>query len=427
MHRRFIPIGVASFAVLLAAAMPSRGDDPKFNKIDLSDGPVLYFVHPEANKDDDREEVVYLFDPAKHESPRELWRGPNPPPRPIMLSYDQPSAGRPAPHLMILERRSRGMIVDLRRGAAEALDEKHPTKVLSVEEKQVFFLQQSAPQGLMGYKLARDENGVIITESYARQRDYLCMHVIGEGASKRLCDTVIERVLFTDTDGFWVITAGKDRKIARISRKGELVELAAFDDHWVAPMTRYALSPKWKFLALSTLHDRHDFHKQRELMVVDVEQKKTILTLEKVKVYQHPFSSTSASLWVDWLGDSRLSIGSDPQRVIDLPDGAELDRKALDRLLDEFEDQPEEPRRKTIGHFDHEWGLLYFKGEAKPVASVLDESGSMVRDMEIDPQGRWASYVGDDAVWFVDGKTRLKSQLVKGWAYDLHWMPSNAK
>src|SRR5213075_637557 len=93
---------------------------------------------------------------------------------------------------------------------------------------------------------------------------------------------LIERVLGIEKDSFWVITAGANRKLCKISKTGRREEIVGMDEHWVAPEIHYSFSPGGKHLALSALHDQHDFHKERELVVIDLQRKRVVISKERI-------------------------------------------------------------------------------------------------------------------------------------------------
>src|SRR4029077_7268478 len=112
-----------------------------------------------------------------------------------------------------------------------------------------------------GYQLGKKQNepSVTVMKNYYRPVDYIYSFNPSTKNPVLLSDVPIERVLSVENDGMWVITAGTGRKLCRISKTGNVDEVAAVDDHWVAPEIHYHVSPRRKYLALALLHDEHDF------------------------------------------------------------------------------------------------------------------------------------------------------------------------
>jgi hypothetical protein len=110
--------------------------------------------------------------------------------------------------------------------------------------------------------------------------------------------------------------------------------------------------------------------------------------------------------------------------VADLTDGsvAEGDRAEELAARGPFLDESD---RKTTGFFDHERGLVFYRGEREPVGSAL-ENGVQVRDLAVSPDGEWAAFTSpaDSNLYLVDGRARRKTLLLPGWGCYLTWLPS---
>jgi hypothetical protein len=123
---------------------------------------------------------------------------------------------------------------------------------------------------------------------YYRPRDYLYSFEPPAETRLLLSNVLIERVLGMEKDSIWVITAGANRKLCKISKTGTMEEIVGVDDHWVAPEIHYSFSRGGKYLALSALHDQHDFHKERELIVINLQSKRINPFKERVSGSMFP-------------------------------------------------------------------------------------------------------------------------------------------
>jgi hypothetical protein len=275
-----------------------------------------------------------------------------------------------------------------------------------------------------GYTLGTGEDGrtVVVGDFQAR---YDLWVASGDRRPGRLAPVAVERVLAVRPDGFWVVTAGADRMLARVSRDGLVNTVAAFDPRWVAPLTNLLFAPDCNHVALATVHDRHDFHHERELFVIDVRTGRVVLERHRL-LTQGGFGAVN-HLHMRWHGNSRLLFGCvwGATWLADLSDGSVVEGGVADDGTPLSLFSPPEPRRKTTGFFDHEFGLVFFRGEQEPVGSVLRD-GVQVSALSLSPDGAWAAFSSptDGNLYLVDGRVRRKSVLLPGGACYLSWLPA---
>ena len=123
---------------------------------------------------------------------------------------------------------------------------------------------------------------------------------------KLISPIAIEHLLKVTADGFFVITADKPQKVARISPDGTLTEICPFDSRWVAEMTTHAFSPKGDDLALAILTAKQDFHEEHTLVVCDLKTNKVIFSDANVPLGPNMFSGRSNFLDLTWRTDEIL-------------------------------------------------------------------------------------------------------------------------
>ncbi len=417
-----------SGVLLLLLSFSANADT--FSPVEVSESALLFFVRPEDGKgasasgsDAERIEVLYAYDATLHAQPQRIWSGGNPRPRPIArLSRD----------VVLIERLSQHHFLNLRTGETTPLvGPGAETEFLANGPGGMFFLKQSVGGGSSSgsMRLGRSETdpNITVVKDYDRPKHLLYRYDVNATIEEktRLLSTVgIERVLHHEGGNSWVISSGdeehKGRKLCKLGRDGSLNELIGIDDHWVASMVGFHLSPSGNYLALTALHDQHDFHGERELTIVDLGKKRVAYSRERITDLFGGFGN-GPSLFVRWHGISLLSVGW--SELVDLS-GPEVTVKP-------FPDDPSELlgpvlSRETTGFFDHEHGLLFFHGDEEPVANVLSSPQAKSSDLELDERGEWAAFVPihERGIYLVDGRKKQKSLLLEGWCYGLRWLPA---
>lgn len=387
-----------------------------FPPVTVGNGPLLFFVHPEdelgrPDSGGKRTEVLYIHDPVAGTTTTALWRGRPPAPKPVERIDSQ---------WILMQWNDRTFLHHLKTGGLRPLLPEGPTKVLSTKGSRIYFLDG---MGLgRGLRLKTGEDGKARIEGYTRHMDAIwTMDALSSSPAVPLANVAVDRLVEIREDGFWAVTASPDRKLLRISRTGDVREILPFDPHWVTPQTKLEFSPDGKYLALSITHDDHDFHRERELVVVNLRDGRIVMEEARVRILSIVDSATPF-LPLRWLDDGRLLVfKADGFWVADLAvrTFAKVDTSTIPPF-------PEVPKRKPLGHFDVEFGQVFYKGDQSPAASVLDERGTKVSDMEISPRGDWAALSSpkDSNVYLVDGKARRKSLLMEGWAYNIAWLPA---
>ena len=396
--------------------------------VQVGPGPLLFFMHPEDEDGQSvpsgyaRFNVAYVYDPAHDRPPQEFWRG-NPTnliPRPI---------ARPKANLLVCEQSDRACIVEFDSGnKTPLLNTTDRTEVIEVKDGVVFFLDHKLTDALGSIQLDHLPDGTTITKNYFRPRDWLYVRDVTPSAQpKRVGEIEIERLLSVNEQGLWVVTTGSDRKLARIRRDGTIDEIMVFDSHWVARESHAELSPGGKLLSLALLHDQHDFWKERELLVFDLAAKKVVLS----KAHLAATAAWSSSyLDVEWLDETRLWCSGLPEPgVLDVQSDVLVDVQTAERLFDKVRPSNVAEGRTQVGYFETAVGLLYFKGDDKPVASMLEGGATSgithVNDLDNSPDGVWAAFSSpvDNVTYLVDGRNKRKSLLMSGWSHEIHWLP----
>lgn len=408
---------------LFNATNESRADE-EFNPVSVTDGALLFFFHPESAEGNpesglnDRVDVLYVFDPGLHQKPCRIWQGTDPPfARPIALL----DTG-----IVVFEQGDKSFLLDLKSGeTTDLLPTKNQLEVISVEKGKVYFVDRqnrNAPFPYGGMKLQTGKNDQTIVKEYFRPRDIL--YVLDRSKSdhaKKLVDLQVEAILFEDDKGFWVITSGvrgNDRKLCKISKTGDFEEVVPFPNEWMASLTRVKFSPNNKYLALSSAHEKHDFHNERELIVIDLEKKEVVYSKSKIQP-NLPLFGGAPHILLAWSNDDLLYFGN---HALDIKTGKDPSEERLKQA--EIVTTSPYLDKNTIGFFDIRHGEAYFKGDEEPVASVLDKLGTQVMDLSVDERGDWVVFASTDYknTYIVNGKTQEKRVLISGWSYELKWI-----
>jgi hypothetical protein len=414
---------------------------------------LVFFARPEDKSgkpkfggdcDGSRLEAIYVCDPQLEQPPQLLWRENKHGPllRPI---------ARPARNLAVMQD-TQAWIIEFDKGrATPLLESTRATNVIDVVDGRIYFADQQLPSDFGGYGMGDGSDGRTVVKSYRRPQDHLFVRdAIPTAKARRLGDCEIERLLITEPDGFWVVTAGSNRKLARIDREGGMHELLDFDPHWVAPETYLSFSLDHRFVAVALLHDQHDFFDERELLVIDIARRQVVLTRERISVGTHrgdtklseveqdevpavpalprAFDNAVHQLHVRWLDCKTLEFGGFgcDGTVIDVESGMPVDAARATELRGPLSAVWPWEVRETIGSFEMKCGSLYYRGENEPVASRSVNGELELREMSnlvIDPDGVWAAYTSSvDGTYLVDGERKQERLLLPGWSYGVEWL-----
>ncbi len=422
--------------LLAASATSARAQTPTFAPVEVGTGPLLFLVHPEDAQGrpaygPDRLEVLYVLDPTLGRPPRPVWRGHGARPSPLvrlgadLVAFDyldrvwlvEPSTGRVTP-AVATERETELVRVD---GAT-----------LVVAERLV-----RRPSGLR-LRTATPGGPTETLDEHEAQR--LFVVDLATRAATPLGDSPVERVLGFEGGAVWAISSGpvdapsQDRHVVRL--RGEATErLMPFAPEWVTRETEWSVSPTGRWLALGLLDAGHDYHSERELVVYDLVEHR--VALERARVAVTPFDPQGGNgprLAVWWTDDATLATfsgakwagwdlrtGGAVQVVIGGPDTpspvAEAGEYELGRRL--YQPLPGGPR----GAFDLEHGLVRFRGDPTPVIDVLDrDRRTQVGRVAVDDAGEWAVSCDAAGTFLVDGRTKVRVNLLPGGSYELVWL-----
>ena len=388
----------------------------KIQPVSIDHGPLLFFV--QYNTD---QASLYVADPTIEQQPQLLWRGG--PPIPVPLN-------RLDPNNLLLDYQNRLFSVNLTQGKSEpVLSTNHQTELVTVENNKIYFLEKLIPYTPRGYKLTTNNSNLTIVQSYYQPLDQL--YILDRNKTKkpiRLTNLDIERILAVDDQYFWAVTAGENRTLCRIQRNGEIEEIIPFESHWISSDIDFKISPHMEYLALGLINNHHDFHDERDLIVIDLEQN-IILSHEHIFVASFMVDGALARLHFDWLDENHLYYISyaDPFEYITMDiESGQVEKYDLLEYVSKNNPFSVEPKRKTIGYFDLEFGLVFYRGQDTPVGSVLDASGTKINDMSVSPAGDWAAFVSfkDDGTYLIDGRNKKKMLLMSGMSNHLKWLPA---
>jgi hypothetical protein len=328
---------------------------------------------------------------------------------------------------VLLSYKQRLFVLHLDTGVASPiLDGNDQTVLVEAKRGRVLFLRRSVPQTEFGSTLETNAAGATMIKEYYRPRDFVyAWNVEAADKPELLTGSPIEKVLQVDEHVIWAITADGDRTLCKIPKHGGGVDVVlAVDNHLVASETYCEFSPGGDYLALTYLHDQHDFHEERELIVVHLVEKRIIHAIEKATSL-FPTYGRAPFLNMNWLDESHLYYGYARPGVVDIRSGKQLGEVEISKIR---RPSLNPLKRNSIGFFDHEHGLLYYRDDPTPVVNVLDPNNrnAKIRELEICPQGRWAAFVSpdDNNAYIIDGRTRQKEMLVRGMCFSLAWLPS---
>lgn len=333
-------------AILCSLSMsPTFAQESAFQAVSVGEGPVLYFDRPEdsqGNPESDNGEkrinASYVLDPLLHKTPQRLWAGTGRLPDPIAFV---------SPGVLVVTQDDRSFLLSMKDAkTTDLLATKHSTEVVSVEDGKVFFKEHLPSPYFPCSTLVVGPDNIARSKSCPGPRDRLyVLDYANSQPAKRLADVEIDSILHEDETSFWVITAGKDlkgRKLCRISKAGGIEEIIPFDDQWVTSLTEFEIAPKKKYFALAYAHERHDFWKERGVVVVNIDTKKIIFSQEKATASTLPFSG-SPYLGIGWLDEKVLNFGV--VEVVDVVSGKRsnlFDTMVKDLLLEPVPDGQDE-------------------------------------------------------------------------------------
>ncbi|MFC1782656.1 hypothetical protein ACFL02_03605 [Planctomycetota bacterium] len=422
MYRNNIKIMILAIGLLLLSSLPkTQGEQLQWQPVKVGKGPLLFFFHPEDREGKPfsgigRRDVLYVYDPTIDQPPQRVWHQFSNCPVPLV---------RLDPNNVLFEYRDHLFIVDLTQGKSSGIMKtNNQVEFVAVEGQRVYFLEKIIPYTIqdMGIKLGRGKSGNTVVQEYYQPQDYI--YVLDRSKSeipKRLTGLKIEKVLYVDEKQLWVITAGEDRKLYRIEKNGNVEDIITFDPHWITPRIEPKFSPDQRYLALGIIHDQHDFHSERELVVIDLEQKNIVFVKERMLLFD--FSSVGGSnipLLFNWTSDTKLGYinGDFSMGFLDVETGEDKKLRFI-KDPEKITGQPTSPpTRKTQGYFDREDSTLFFQGEDAPVGKYSK--------LAVNPNGEWAAFLSseDKNVYLADGRKKEKALLINGWSYDLKWLSS---
>jgi hypothetical protein len=409
--------------LFLAPILDAKKPELQVAPVKLSANPALFFKSSNCQSGTS---VLYVFDPAQHQKPHAIWSGGRP--IPVLLQ-------RVTTQELLMVFRNHLHLVNMAAGTVTPLlDADDHTRLIAVEGKTIFFLRQTVPDNHLGsvnLKTGKDKKTVV--EDYHRGRDFLYRHDIGQpGAIKQVSPLVVEKFLAVEESGFWVITADQCRTVARIGRDGTVTEIIPYDPEWLADLTTHSFSPKREYLALAVLHRDQDFHSERTMVVCDLKAKKVCFTDRNIPLGPDLFSGRAMFLGMVWRGPTIVGYGgpfalistveAEKDLFADVKSGRRLDKAAAATFKPvEFEEIPKRERR---GSLELAFGQVFFPGEDKPIASVLDDRGVGVRDIDTSADGKWSAYSDpkNNRTYLIDGEAKKKTLIMSGPSHDFQWL-----
>lgn len=294
---------------------------------------------------------------------------------------------------------------------------KQETEVIAVEGDWIYFLGRKE----------RDPRLV-----NPRDYDHLyAMDVSGGEGSCLLSSNPVEKVISVEDQAIWVITpnesrveegelwalAGTDqRKLCKILKSGEIEEVHAVDEHWIGSSICGSFSPSGNYLALSAEHSERDQCLERDLVVIDLEERYICYSRERISILDlSPGSGSGLSdLLTSWEGDAKLKYShSAGVAEVDILSGtaqsgsglASGDQSSVSNI------------RISDGLFDLHNGAFYFKGEESPLIDV-----ARADHVAIDSKGCWAVGCNQSAhVFLFDGQKKSESWLTEGRVDNFLW------
>lgn len=403
------------------------GRQPDFQPVEVGNGPLLFFTHHDL-RPDGWVDTTYVMDPTIHRQPVLL-----------LKDWQVHPQHRFRSDLVLVEYRSRLLVLNLRSGKASFLLPENKTQFVSVAGSRVFFVELLPAGGdkSRGVKLGGTGKGVTTTEEYYRGPENLYVaDVEGSAKPQRILDHPIEGVLSTTKEAIWLVSTEPKRKLIRVTHDNQARDIVPFDSHWVTTRTKCAFSPHGRYLALETVHDAHDFNKERELFVIDVQQRKITWQQERISTAAWSGWGHAPHLSCRWRDEKTLFFRSFPKwdlhltSLVDIEAGKFLSDEQVEKWQKLLEKESSKPaRRRRIGYFELEFGKAFFAGDGTPAVNVVDESKTQVRtqvgEMEVSPGGEYLLYRSraDHHVYLLDGAKRTETRITPaGVGYS--WLPA---
>lgn len=444
-------IGIVVLTALFeCGSAQDLGRDRAIHPVHVGPGPLVFFTRPEdrdgkpmagGDCDGGRLEAIYVCDPQLDEPPQLFWRAQK---RGRLL---RPIA-RPKRNIAVMED-SRAWIVELDSGrATPMLESSRNCSVIDVVDGSIYFSDDEVPSDLSGYSIDDDGDGHEVVRGYCKTRSALFVRDATPSAkARRLADVAIERLLTTEPNGFWVVTVGPMRKLARLGRDGALHELIDFDPHWVTPETYLSFSPDRRFVAVALLHDQHDFFDERELLVIDIAARRVVMSRERISLERRrgqdepdngavqlprAFDNAVPQLHVRWLDSKTLEFGAFVLRstVVDVESGRVVDESRATELRGPRPSGLLWEIRVRHGAFETTLGSLFFSGADEPIPASLSTSSVQspwMSNVAIDCEGLWAAYSSSvDGTYLIDGTHKHERLLLPGWSYGVAWLPATS-
>ncbi len=415
----------------------------QFLPVRIGDGPLLFMVY--RDNPDDEVTLLGILDPTHHQAPQLAARFSGHIPTPVARLTRE--------SLLVDLSFMEYAIWELESGSVAPLVADRTTDLITTQGSDVYFVEYLEPHPFFGHlggkTLGRGPGGRTVVIAYDQPRAHLMVYDARARKTRQVTNTIIEKVLLFQRDVFWVVTADKERQLATITRDGQVTHVLPFDKHWVTPMSHMAITPDGNRLAVSTLHDQQDFHKERGLLVYDIKEKKTLFKAARIPVERRSLMSGSAPhLSVQWLDNRRLEYGEGSlleDKILDVETdtvvrsieheewGGQFSASSLLtepvqalKLIGAEEYAPEElfpGLREKVGLFELSEWKLHFPFASAPVADRID------REHQISPDGEWAVAVpatGGQTL-LIDGRTRQLRELMPAASLQLFWLPATAK
>lgn len=112
------------------------------------------------------------------------------------------------------------------------------------------------------------------------------------------------------------------------------------------------------------------------------------------------------------------TVGAEKDLFADVKSGRRLDKAAAATFKPvEFEEIPKRERR---GSLELAFGQVFFHGEDKPIASILDDRGVGVRDIDSSADGKWSAYSDpkNNRAYLIDGEAKKNTLIMSGPSHD---------
>jgi hypothetical protein len=421
------------FAALLGSsswASEAASSSIGFQPATPNDGPLMTFVRPEdqngnPHQGNGRFEAVYWWSPGLEGPAKLLYKCRSARNLPKFLH-------RVDSDRVLISILDRCQVLNMPTAILEPLwpgDDQ--TKFIKGEGDSTFFLYRSVPDPKKGIKIEKNNTGVAVATDWYRPRDFLYVAKIGHTTSREvLYEQALETICLIDDSGFWAITADEPRELIRLTNGGEVASAIRIESNWIAEWIEIVPSPDGKFLALSVLRNDQSFNDRRDLVLARVSDGKLLNRVNDV-VTNIWLSSITQPINMNWLDSNRLffknlnletpKLGS---MVLDANQLAVRKPTPAEQLA---ANPAESDQRERVGHFETEFGKVWFAGDTEPAGNVLNKKGiHESAELKLSDDGRWAAFSAPftKGVFVLDGEKRSKHKVLEGWIYGLWWLPA---